>query len=186
MHQTVLTACRAQAHVLVFAAIQHVCVVLGSCWVCWSVGVNSVGANIAKGSVPWLNDFGFTVGFFFLFFSCIVTASTGRETRGVLYQMDLSPIFGLWNALINYSFSSLETNHKLTTLSDFTLGSRQMFLINCFQSAVWVKSRQDNYGEGILEWRRQESMYMWDTYMSVQGGANAPLTSDCMHVICLG
>lgn len=66
--------------------------------------------------------------------------------------------------LCYYSFPALETNHNLTTLSDFTLGSRHMFLINCFQSAGWVKSSQGNFGGG---------MYLWNTYMSVQGDVSA-------------
>lgn len=79
--------------------------------------------------------------------------------------------------LCYYSFPALETNHNLTTLSDFTLGSRHMFLINCFQSAGWVKSSQGNFGGGIRELgspkKRKESMYLWDTYMSVQGDVSA-------------
>lgn len=79
-------------------------------------GVNNVDANIAKGSVPWLNDHGFTVGFVFLFFSCIVAASAGRESRGVLYQMDLSPIFGICDVLIILLFylgNKAQPNHPL-------------------------------------------------------------------------
>lgn len=71
----------------------------------------------------------------------------------------------------------MKTKHNLTTLFDFTLSSREMFLINCFQSAGWVKSSQGNYGGGILELRsskeRKEAMYMCDTYVSVRGDVSA-------------
>lgn len=94
----------------------------------------------------------------------------------MLYQMDLSSIFGLCNALI-ILYSCLGNKSQPDHPSDFTLGSRQMFLINCFQSAGWVKSSQWNYGGGILELgspkERKESVYMWDTYTLMRGDVSA-------------
>lgn len=103
---------------LALAAMQCVCcaTLLLSVLECWSKYCVGVGANIAKGSVPWLNDRGFAAGFVFLFFSCVVTASTRRETRSVLDQMYLSPIFGLCNALIIFLYclaNKSQSNHPL-------------------------------------------------------------------------
>lgn len=65
--------------------------------------------------------------------SCMLLASAGKETRDVPCWIDLSLIFGICNVLI-ILLSCLENKAQPNPFSDFTVGSRAMFLINCFQS----------------------------------------------------
>lgn len=145
--------------------------------VCWNVEVNSIDANFVKGSDPW--SWIYLLAVVFSLSSCTLLAGAVRETRDVLRQMDLSLIFGICNVLIIFLFclgNKTQPNHPLWLYCRF----KTDVLINCFQSPGWVKSRQDNYGGGILELgnskERKESMYMWVTYMSVRG-CKCPLLS---------